>query len=86
MERRAEQLAGRKCKAEQAVGHFIEPMACLAVAEVPAGSEWEYELKFDGYRGIAFKTRDRVHLMSRNGKDFSRRFPGAGPRARTVCQ
>jgi bifunctional non-homologous end joining protein LigD len=49
-------------------------MACLAVAEVPAGSEWEYELKFDGYRAIAFKTRNRVHLASRNGKDFSQRF------------
>src|SRR6266446_125614 len=49
-------------------------MACLAVAEVPAGIEWEYELKFDGYRAIAFKTRNRVHLASRNGKDFSQRF------------
>ena len=74
MERRAERLAGRKGRAERAIGHFIEPMACLAVAEVPAGSEWEYELKFDGYRAIAFKTRNRVHLASRNGKDFSQRF------------
>jgi ATP-dependent DNA ligase len=65
----------RKARVEQLVGHFIEPMACLAVAEVPAGSEWEYELKFDGYRAIAFKTRNRVHLASRNGKDFSQRFP-----------
>jgi RNA-directed DNA polymerase len=56
MERRAERLAGRKGRAEQAIGHFIEPMACLAVAEVPAGSEWEYELKFDGYRAIAHIT------------------------------
>src|SRR6266446_7013272 len=74
MEPRAEWLAGGKGRAEQAIGHFIEPMACLAVAEVPAGSEWEYELKFDGYRAIAFKTRNRVHLASGNGKDFSRRF------------
>ena len=74
MEPRAERRAGRKGRAEQAIGHFIEPMACLAVAEVPAGSEWEYELKFDGYRAIAFKTRNRVHLASRNGKDFSQRF------------
>ncbi len=69
-----ERLAGRKGRAEQAIGHFIEPMTCLAVAEVPAGSEWQYELKFDGYRAIAFKTRNRVHLASRNGKDFSQRF------------
>src|SRR5216684_7591584 len=74
MEPRAGRLAGRKGRAEQAIGHFHEPMACLAVAEVPAGSEWEYELKFDGYRAIVFKTRNRVHLASRNGKDFSQRF------------
>ena len=29
----------------------------------------------DGYRAIAFKTSNRVHLRSRNGKDFSHRFP-----------
>src|SRR5258708_8654088 len=74
MEGRAERLAGGKGRAEQAIGRFIEQMACLAVAEVPAGIEWEYELKFDGYRAIAFKTRNRVHLASRNGKDFSQRF------------
>src|SRR5271155_4834948 len=50
-------------------------MACLAVERLPLGPEWEYELKFDGYRAIGFKTSNRVHLMSRNGKDFSRRFP-----------
>jgi bifunctional non-homologous end joining protein LigD len=50
-------------------------MACLAVADIPTGSEWEYELKFDGYRAIAFKSRRRIHLMSRNRKDFSQRFP-----------
>jgi ATP-dependent DNA ligase len=64
MERGAGRLAGRKGRAEQAIGHFVEPMACVAAADVPAGSEWEYELKFNGYRAVAFKTRNRVHLMS----------------------
>src|SRR6266851_2601862 len=72
MEPRSERRAAQKGRAE--IGHFIEPMACLAVADLPAGSDWEYELKLDGYRAIAFKTRGRVHLRSRNGKDFSQRF------------
>lgn len=38
-------------------------------------SRWEYQLKFDGYRAIAFKTGDRLHLRSRNDKDFSDRYP-----------
>jgi bifunctional non-homologous end joining protein LigD len=50
-------------------------MVCLAVASLPAGPAWEYELKFDGYRAVAFKTRNRVHLVSRNGKDFAQRYP-----------
>jgi bifunctional non-homologous end joining protein LigD len=49
-------------------------MMCLGVADLPFGPAWEYEVKFDGYRAIGFKTRGRVHLMSRNGKDFSPRF------------
>ena len=71
----AERRAGRKGRAAPAAGHFIEPMACLAVASLPAGPAWEYELKFDGYRAVAFKTRNRVHLMSRNSKDFAQRYP-----------
>src|SRR5712692_10960720 len=44
------------------------------IATMCISAEWEYELKFDCYRAIAFKTRNRVHLASRNGKDFSQRL------------
>ncbi len=73
MERRAKRTADRKGRAVTA--HFIAPMNCLAVAKLPTGPAWEYELKLDGYRAIAFKTSDRVHLKSRNGKDFAQRYP-----------
>src|SRR5215472_16683036 len=67
-------MTDRKPSAEHTTARFVEPMLCLAVAELPTGSEWEYELKLDGYRAIGIKTRGRVLLLSRNGKDFSRRF------------
>src|SRR2546422_3394329 len=38
-------------------------------------ARWAYQLKFDGYRAIAFKTSGKVHLRSRNNKDFSLRYP-----------
>jgi bifunctional non-homologous end joining protein LigD len=31
-----------------------------------------YEIKLDGFRAIAFKTGGKVHLRSRNDKDFRR--------------
>jgi bifunctional non-homologous end joining protein LigD len=73
MVRRTERSADRKGRAVTA--HFIEPMTCLALAKLPTGSAWEYELKLDGYRAIAFKTRALVHLRSRNDKDFTQRYP-----------
>jgi bifunctional non-homologous end joining protein LigD len=33
-----------------------------------------YEEKVDGWRMLAYKDRDRVRLMSRNGRDHTRRF------------
>ena len=55
---------------------FIEPMLLLKTEMLPdEPARWEYQLKFDGYRAIAFKTGSRVHLRSRNNKDFSGRYP-----------
>ena len=55
--------------------NFIEPMLCSATSELPSGPDWSYELKLDGYRGLAIKTSGRRKLLSRNGKDLSARFP-----------
>ena len=53
----------------------IEPMLCVPTSEPPSGPEWSYELKLDGYRGLAIKAAGRCKLLSRNGKDLSVRFP-----------
>jgi ATP-dependent DNA ligase len=46
---------------------FIEPMLLLRTDALPKDADqWEYQLKLDGYRVVAFKTRGRVHLRSRN--------------------
>jgi len=36
---------------------------------------WAYELKLDGFRAQAIKSGGRVHLRSRNDKDFNSRYP-----------
>ena len=53
---------------------FIEPMLAVAVTKLPEGPAWSYELKFDGYRALGFKAAGRVRLLSRNGKDFTKRL------------
>jgi DNA ligase D-like protein (predicted ligase) len=54
---------------------FTPPMECLPVSDLPDGPGWVYELKLDGYRAQATRDERGVHLWSRNGKDFSRKFP-----------
>src|SRR5687768_15683252 len=57
-------------------GRFIDPMLLLRTDALPnEGSRWEYQLKFDGYRAVAFKTGGKVHLRSRNDNDFNSRYP-----------
>jgi bifunctional non-homologous end joining protein LigD len=54
---------------------FIPPCSPIRAAATPAGVEWLHELKFDGYRVQAHKAGSRVVMFSRNGHDFSERFP-----------
>jgi DNA ligase D-like protein (predicted ligase) len=55
---------------------FVEPMLLLRADTLPDDrARWEYQLKFDGYRAIAFKSGGKVHLRSRNDNDFSIRYP-----------
>jgi bifunctional non-homologous end joining protein LigD len=50
-------------------------MAAALVDELPAGEEWLYEAKFDGYRAIAIKDDSNVRVLSRRGNDLSKDYP-----------
>jgi ATP-dependent DNA ligase len=54
---------------------FIELMLLLRKEHLPEGRGWQYELKLDGYRAIAFKTNGKLYLRSRNDNDFLARYP-----------
>ncbi|MDF2522888.1 MAG: ligase [Clostridiales bacterium] len=44
------------------------------VNTVPDGEDWLYELKYDGYRILAFLEGNNVQLITRNGNDYTKRF------------
>src|SRR5262249_14754866 len=54
---------------------FIPPCSPIRAKEVPAGDDWLHEVKFDGYRVQVHKVGSRVIIYSRNGHDFTERFP-----------
>lgn len=49
-------------------------LATLADA-IPAGDDWLHEIKFDGYRVLAVIDDGKVRLVTRNGHDWTARFP-----------
>ena len=72
---RAGKKGGRsKKKAGTAPPRFIDPQLATLVDEVPGGSGWLHEFKYDGYR-LLIATGDNVATAwTRNGKDWSDRF------------
>jgi bifunctional non-homologous end joining protein LigD len=53
----------------------IHPMLAETVDEPFDGAEWLFEIKWDGYRAIAFIEDGKVRFVSRNQNDLTRRFP-----------
>ncbi|HEY3974430.1 MAG TPA: non-homologous end-joining DNA ligase [Candidatus Sulfotelmatobacter sp.] len=53
----------------------IHPMLAESIGEPFDGPEWVFEIKWDGYRAIAFITDGKVRLVSRNQNDLTPRYP-----------
>lgn len=51
------------------------PMEAKSVEKLPAGTEWQYEPKWDGFRCIAFRDGNDVVLQSKSGQPLGRYFP-----------
>jgi ATP-dependent DNA ligase len=58
-----------------ALSRKYHPMEARPATELPAGAEWQYEPKWDGFRCLAFRDAERVDLQSKSGKRLTRYFP-----------
>ena len=53
----------------------LAPQLARPAKELPAGEQWCYEPKYDGFRALAFVDGEEVTLQSRGGKPLDRYFP-----------
>ena len=51
------------------------PMLAKRVEELPAGEDWIFEPKWDGFRALAFRDGDEIFIQSRDEKPLNRYFP-----------
>jgi ATP-dependent DNA ligase len=54
-------------------------MEAQLVRELPTGESWQYEPKWDGFRGVLENLDGELHLWSRNGRPLLRYFPELAP-------
>jgi bifunctional non-homologous end joining protein LigD len=54
---------------------FIEPCLPSNAPRPPAGDQWLHEVKQDGFRLMARRDAAGVRLLTRNGHDWTSRFP-----------
>ena len=54
---------------------FVPPMLCSVLQAPPEGDLWRYEIKYDGYRLQACVNGTTVRLYTREGLDWTKRFP-----------
>ena len=57
---------------------FIEPCLPSPAERPPSGSDWVHEIKHDGYRLMARLDPIGIRLLTRNGHDWSPRYPLIG--------
>jgi bifunctional non-homologous end joining protein LigD len=53
----------------------FEPCLPTTGKQVPGGPQWLHEIKHDGYRLIVQREGKRVRLFTRNGHDWTERYP-----------
>jgi bifunctional non-homologous end joining protein LigD len=68
-------IARPKAASKRAMPDRLVPQLATLVDAPPDGDEWLHEIKYDGYRLLARIERGKVRLLTRNGLDWTGKFP-----------
>src|SRR5215203_5127997 len=64
-----------RSRTSRAVPGLIKPCQPMPCSRPPSGGDWLHEIKHDGCGIIARRDGARVRLFTRNGNDWTERFP-----------
>ncbi|MFT4077019.1 MAG: DNA ligase D [Asticcacaulis sp.] len=59
---------------------FIEPELATLADAIPTGKDWLHEVKFDGYRTLAYVEDGHVRMLTRTGLDWTPKFQALADR------
>jgi bifunctional non-homologous end joining protein LigD len=62
----------------------IYPMLATSISDPFDGPDWLFEIKWDGYRAVAFIEKEKVRLISRNQNELTHRYPELKDLAKSV--
>jgi bifunctional non-homologous end joining protein LigD len=54
---------------------IIRPMLATTITQPFDGPDWLFEIKWDGYRAVAFIDTGKLRLVSRNQNDLTGQYP-----------
>jgi len=69
------QLKEEKVPKALALPHDLKPQLATLARLPPDESDWLHEIKYDGYRLLAHLQESKVRLITRNGHDWTAKYP-----------
>ena len=68
-------VARRPGSGAAALPQWVRPQLTQLVQAAPDGDQWLHEIKYDGFRMHARLDRGNVRLLTRNGLDWTHKYP-----------
>jgi bifunctional non-homologous end joining protein LigD len=62
---------------KSAMPQTLSPMLATLGTAIPPGTDWLYEVKWDGYRALCFMAEGKVRMVSRRGTKLEKQFATA---------